>query len=422
MTTTLPSRPVASKGRTRVAGRPAVRYEAPTIRFAPTTVDTAILPVLEPAPVTPTSGVVAVVPAHNEEEGIADVIRDLQQQTVAPERIVVIVNNSTDRTREIAEGFAGVEVVDLPDNEHKKVGALIHAWQLVGGQQPYWLGVDADTRLDPECIEQMLAELSADEKLGGVMARYTFEQGIGRKENGLIGSLLVFAQRLEFAGWIDDLMHRGRKTYVLGGQASLFRTSVLAEIAEMDDRTSPWTTATLVEDMELSWQIEQRGYGATVSKDARAYAGPMTSLRGLWGQRSKWDYGLSKLLWDRRAIKHDPITRYPWKLQAKMLLDFTLRTLFMVQLTASLVLDAFTWFWIWIIPPIWASLLNLRLASNLPNRRFVDYLLAGTLIVPEIYLMLRLASWFRCWLKVFRGHSFDGWSAQYSAERKAALK
>jgi cellulose synthase/poly-beta-1,6-N-acetylglucosamine synthase-like glycosyltransferase len=292
---------------------------------------------------------------------------------------------------------------------------------MIGNAQPYWFGIDADTRLDKHCLEHLYTELVADESLGGVMARYTFDQKLGAQK-GLLGSLLVFAQRLEFTGWTDDLLHRQRKTYVLGGQASLFRTSVLAEVAEQDDRESPWTTATLVEDMELSWQIEQAGYRALVSKDARAYAGPMTALRGLWGQRGKWDYGLSKLLWDRRHLKGDPITAYPWRLQAKMALDFVQRAMFVVLITAAAVLDAMTWHWFWIIPPIWAALLNLRLAANLPHRRARDLVLAGTLIIPELYLLIRLASWFRCWLKVLRHRDFDGWSAQYSAERKALGK
>jgi poly-beta-1,6-N-acetyl-D-glucosamine synthase len=363
------------------------------------------------------SGVVAVVPAHNEEDGIADVITDLQRQTLAPDRIVIIVNNSTDRTAEIARSFAGVEVIDMPHNEHKKVGALIESWALVGEEQPFWLGVDADTRLDPHCVEQLRDELISDDTLGGVMARYTFDQSLGDRE-GRVASLLVFAQRLEFAGWINDLLHRKRDTYVLGGQASLFRHAALAEVADRKDRISPWTTSTLVEDMELTWQLKDAGWQVRVSADARAYAGPMTAVRSLWGQRSKWDYGLAKLLHDRRG-SHDPSTAYPWRLQSKMLLDFSLRALFLVQIFAAWLLAAFTWYWVWIFPPLWASLLNLRLAADLPGRRPRDLLLAGTLIVPEIFLWLRLACWVRCWFKVLTNKGFDGWSAQYEAERKA---
>ena len=415
-----------------LAGSP-VRHREPVRQAVTLPLDAALdelrvalperTPAQQPEPSTVsvknTRGVVAVVPAHNEEDGIADILTDLQAQTVAPDRILVIVNNSTDRTLEIAQSFDGVDVVDLPNNPDKKVGALIHAWQVVGDDQPYWFGVDADTRLDPHCLEQLLDEIDADKRIGGVMARYTFDQKLGR---GLLGSLLVFAQRLEFAGWIDDLLHRGRRTYVLGGQASLFRTEALQQVAALGDRTSPWTTATLVEDMELSWQLEQAGYDAYVSTSARAYAGPMTAVRGLWGQRSKWDYGLAKLLWDRRGIRPDPITAYPWRLQAKMLLDFSLRAMFALLMFAAWVLHAFTWYWIWIIPPIWASLLNIRLAMRLPRRRLVDIALAGTLIVPELYLMLRLVSWARCWLKVVRRRSFDGWTAQYQAELKAGRK
>src|ERR1700760_3348425 len=49
--------------------------------------------------------VVAVVPAHNEEQCIAATIKALLGQTRAPDRIVVVADNCTDRTVQIAQSF-----------------------------------------------------------------------------------------------------------------------------------------------------------------------------------------------------------------------------------------------------------------------------------------------------------------------------
>ena len=47
----------------------------------------------------------------------------LAAQTVVPDRIVVLINNCTDDTPELAAA-AGAEVLHVPPSPHKKAGAL----------------------------------------------------------------------------------------------------------------------------------------------------------------------------------------------------------------------------------------------------------------------------------------------------------
>src|SRR3954449_10942269 len=54
---------------------------------------------------TATGSVCVVVPAHNEEETIARTITALLKQTRRPDRIVIVADNCTDRTVEIARSF-----------------------------------------------------------------------------------------------------------------------------------------------------------------------------------------------------------------------------------------------------------------------------------------------------------------------------
>src|SRR6476620_1663291 len=67
--------------------------------------------------------VLAVVPAHNEEAGIAAAVASLLDQTRRPDRVIVVADNCTDRT--IARAWtAGATVVRSVGNTHRKAGAL----------------------------------------------------------------------------------------------------------------------------------------------------------------------------------------------------------------------------------------------------------------------------------------------------------
>ena len=67
--------------------------------------------------------VIVIVPARNESAQIVSTLLALQQQTLPPESIIVVANNCTDETAELARG-CGVQVLELPVNYYKKAGAL----------------------------------------------------------------------------------------------------------------------------------------------------------------------------------------------------------------------------------------------------------------------------------------------------------
>ena len=73
--------------------------------------------------VRPVGPLVALLPAHDEEASLGAALDSLRSQTRPPDRIVVVADNCTDRTVEIARE-RGVEVYETVDNAHKKAGAL----------------------------------------------------------------------------------------------------------------------------------------------------------------------------------------------------------------------------------------------------------------------------------------------------------
>jgi endoglucanase len=81
-------------------------------------------------------------------------------------------------------------------------------------------------------------------------------------------------------------------TYVLGGQATLFRVSALQEVVDAERRLSPWDPEAQVEDMELTWALKARRWETKVSATARAYAGAMVTVDGdaTWGGGGPTDW------------------------------------------------------------------------------------------------------------------------------------
>jgi poly-beta-1,6-N-acetyl-D-glucosamine synthase len=363
-------------------------------------------------PKTRTAKIVVVVPAHNEEGSIARTLHALLSQTRRPDRILVVADNCSDRTVEIASRMGRqVTVIQTVGNRDRKVGALTMAWQqYVGYGYDYMLGVDGDTVLSPNSLADLERELEENPKAGGIMARYTFDPDLGQSR---FARLLLRLQRMEFSSWTLDILHRRRNTYVLGGQATLFRVSALQEVVTGERRHSPWDPEAQVEDMELTWALNSRGWDCKVSATARAFAGPMYTLKSLWAQRRKWDEGMIRLL---LGSKLGTATMYPWRIQFKSAINALTRALFLVLITTSLAVGAFAWNWIWIAPPVLAVLLNLKHARKIPGRTRADFFIAGTLVLVEIYLMFRLLAWVTSWMTVIAGIRRDGWARQYKAE------
>jgi biofilm PGA synthesis N-glycosyltransferase PgaC len=101
--------------------------------------------------------VLAIVPAHNEEASIADTIRSLQAQTWPVDEIVVVVNNSTDRTAQVSRDL-GVWVDDLGQRSGRTAAALNQYLPLLDDDDLV-LSIDADTVLtETPCDEAKEAQ------------------------------------------------------------------------------------------------------------------------------------------------------------------------------------------------------------------------------------------------------------------------
>ena len=123
------------------------------------------------------TSVQVVVPARNEEDCIGRCLQSLVGQKGIEFSITVVDDGSNDRTRAIAESFAGVRVISAPDpvaGITGKCNALIRGAQ--GATAKWLLFTDADTFQYPASLARAVAE--AEEQGVGLLS-YSPEQETG---------------------------------------------------------------------------------------------------------------------------------------------------------------------------------------------------------------------------------------------------
>jgi glycosyltransferase involved in cell wall biosynthesis len=104
-----------------------------------------------------------VIPAHNEEFRIRSLLESLTDDAIRGNfAVFVICNGCNDRTREVAEEFAGVTVVTIDDTG--KHFALNEGDRLAQDIFPR-LYCDADVRIEPSSVSALVQALSASETI-----------------------------------------------------------------------------------------------------------------------------------------------------------------------------------------------------------------------------------------------------------------
>jgi glycosyltransferase involved in cell wall biosynthesis len=105
-----------------------------------------------------------VIPAHNEEGYLSECLESVMAQTqnISKKIEIIVVNNaSTDKTKEIAEGFAEVTVIDEPRKGTgfaRQAGFLQASAELIAN-------IDADTILPPNWLKTALDFLEKNPKV-----------------------------------------------------------------------------------------------------------------------------------------------------------------------------------------------------------------------------------------------------------------
>jgi cellulose synthase/poly-beta-1,6-N-acetylglucosamine synthase-like glycosyltransferase len=121
-----------------------------------------------------TPKITVVIPAFNEEELIADCLEAVLAQTLQPYEIIVVDNNSTDNTAEIASSYAGVTVIT--ENHQGIFFARNAGFNVATGD--IIARTDADSLPAPDWLQTVL-EYLVDNNSAAVTGRLQFSDVFG---------------------------------------------------------------------------------------------------------------------------------------------------------------------------------------------------------------------------------------------------
>jgi poly-beta-1,6-N-acetyl-D-glucosamine synthase len=371
--------------------------------------------------------IVALVPAHNEEEGIAATIGSLLAQTRQIDRIVIVSDNSTDRTVEIARSFpvtviettanmhAEGSALDLAGccrekNSHRKSGALNRAWNMYAQDADIIVCADGDTVLPPHAVADWEKEFAADPNLAGSSSQPVMT-GKG---------YLPRLQRYEFTRSATQSLSRGW-CRVVSGTGCAFRNLALREVASHPEQEGPWTYQSVVEDYHLTYQLRRSGWHCAMSPTVFCYTGSMKTLKALWHQRIKWQGGTAG---DLLRFGCNRLNYREWVQQGYLLFNLGFWVIWIALNASEIVINGWSDSWYWI------ALLGLLVVVELIHvRRMVghawsydwkDILLAVCLVHVYVYNVLSLAWGLASWWKALSGQMGDLWAPQYRAEGQDA--
>jgi cellulose synthase (UDP-forming) len=234
------------------------------------------LPLPEQAP-----PVLVLVPSCNEDPTILrrslSSVRLLRYPNV---RIVLVENSRTESYKAqsvmLAERY-GVEVLHVVNRGHK-AGALNDALKAIGSGFKYVAVVDADQRIAPAFLEDLVPLLEADSRLA-------FAQAPQLYENAEATWLTRAAAQQETL--LYDTIQEGKS---VNGRALCCGTHFLMRREALDD-VGGWDESSLSEDLATSFRLHWLGWRSVyVRRSYGAGLGPL-NLPAYWKQQQRWAEG-----------------------------------------------------------------------------------------------------------------------------------
>lgn len=231
------------------------------------------------SPATPDYSI--IIPAFNEAQELPQTLESVQQAMLAqPElgQCIVVDNNSTDKTSEVASRYGFVSVVFEPINQIARARNA----GVAASNGSYLIFIDADTRIDPALLTESLKRLQSNESAGG-------------------GSIIEFEGNISAIGRVGiNLWKRiSRLTRTAAGSYLYTRRDAFEAIGGFDEKLYA------SEEVRLSRKIRQWGKARELSFDILTHSPARTSARKL-----EWYSGPQILGWVALMIFMPIAVRY----------------------------------------------------------------------------------------------------------------
>lgn len=238
-------------------------------------------------PLAPTTGRLrfdVIVPAHDEEQGIAETVQNLLALDYPRDlfRVLVVADNCSDDTAARAAA-AGAEVLVRNDAELRGKGnALTWAFTLsLAGEADAVVVVDADTLASPGLLRVFASHLEAGAQ--ALQADYGVRNPRASWRTRMITIALALFHGVRSLGRARLGLSCG-----LRGNGMCFTRALLHAV--------PHRAFSIVEDLEYGLQLGEAGYRVHYAGDAHVYGEMVATERASRSQRRRWEGGRIQLL------------------------------------------------------------------------------------------------------------------------------
>jgi poly-beta-1,6 N-acetyl-D-glucosamine synthase len=238
-----------------------------------------------PAAATFFPPVSVIVPAYNEEVGVAAAVRSLAGNDYPTLEVIVVDDGSTDGTAAVVEAIDDPRVRLIRQPNGGKPAALNTG--IAAARYDIIVMVDGDTIFEPDTIRHLVSSM-VDPAVGAVA---------GNTKVGNRQTLLGQWQHIEYVIGcnLDRRMYEALGCMpVVPGAIGAFRRQALDQVGGLSDDT-------LAEDTDLTMAINRAGWKVTFEPRARAWTEVPATVNQLWRQRYRWAYGTMQAIWKHRG-------------------------------------------------------------------------------------------------------------------------
>jgi len=242
-----------------------------------------------------------IIPAHNEEKVIEEVVENLKDLNYPNYEVIVVNDGSVDHTGQILNRLSTLydqwlKIIHLNPNSGKaqalNMGTLFSKGQFV-------LTMDADSFLEKNALSWLVWQFIQFPRVGAVTGN---PRVLNRTT--LMGKIQI-GEYSSIIGLIKRTQRLLGKVLTVSGVVAAFRKSALLECGLFD-------ADTVTEDIDITWKLQRRFWDIRYEPHALCWVLVPETMKGLWRQRVRWAQGGIEVLKKHLSIWRDRRQRRLW--------------------------------------------------------------------------------------------------------------
>lgn len=219
-----------------------------------------------------------IVPAHNEAGGIAETIDAILPQLSSADRLLVIADNCTDRTAEVARQLGAAVLERFNDQLRGKGYAVQFALEHLASDPPaVVINIDADCQPLPGCLERIARVAFASGH--PVQAAYLMQPPEAASPGTRVSALAVLVKNYVRPRGLQRL----KLPCLITGSGVAYPWSVLQQV--------PLPQSHIVEDMDYSIDLALAGLAPLPCMEAVIESRLPDARTAAHTQRTRWEHG-----------------------------------------------------------------------------------------------------------------------------------